>query len=331
MKSSCPTCGKLLSTQHLQRQIQECHATKRTVLMCPACDHEETPIRVDLMTRHITRMHPGVRQEPARVSVPPYRTFRYCLVPGCRYRSAWQAQMARHTRARHPAWQGETTAPQQSAPSLTARPPVTPQTTPSTSQAGSPPRAATPGTPTTTPVKAEAAMVQKTAPPSQVVSKKPTAPTRKVQEPPTQAVASIQGPVVRPHTTEVSFAARDVRFFAGDGTRRRVPLQGLRAEDGPPTASGSDAASPNIEIEAPTIRPEPEWRKAMRDPKDPKYYQDPVMAKPGPTAAIAEVFEVGSGKRWMGTLHLQRAPVRGPHRLRSMSIAAELCATFYPA
>ena len=103
-KASCPTCGKLISASHLNRHVQEAHALKRSVLVCPECCHEEPPNRPDSMRRHIAKSHTGCSHGPQMVGVPPYRAFRYCLVPGCCYRTASDRQHRLHMRGAHPAW-----------------------------------------------------------------------------------------------------------------------------------------------------------------------------------------------------------------------------------
>ena len=60
---------------------------------------------------HIAKSHPGCSQGPQMVAVPPYRAFRYCLVPGCRYRTASDRQHRLHMRGTHPAWFAPPQAP----------------------------------------------------------------------------------------------------------------------------------------------------------------------------------------------------------------------------
>ena len=103
-KAECPHCGKAFSAQHPRRHIEKNHSVKRLVLVCPRCDHEETPAREDCMTRHINRNHGPLDVRSRRVSVPPYHGFRYCTVPGCRYRTAAEVHMRAHLRSRHPDW-----------------------------------------------------------------------------------------------------------------------------------------------------------------------------------------------------------------------------------
>ena len=197
-KSECPHCGKTFSSQHLKRHVEENHTCKRLVLLCPRCDHEETPGRMDSMLRHVMRVHGPVEQEPSRVPVPPYRCFRYCTVPGCRYRTAAREHFRAHMLSRHPAWanDGGSSTSDGSPPSRPAT--VPPPSGPPRHPSGSPP-----------------ALMSITIP--------GPAATRESPAPP----------------VEVSFGARDIRYYHPDGSRRATPL----GADSPTTPPGS-AASP---------------------------------------------------------------------------------------
>ena len=211
-KAECPHCGKTFSAQHLRRHIEENHAVKRVVLVCPRCDHEETPAREDCMSRHINRNHGPLDDRPRRVSVPPYRGFRYCTVPGCRYRTAAEVHMRAHLRSRHPAWD-----PRRSTSSDQSPPPAAERSNSQPPQGPVPSSQPPQGTSANGQPKVPALMSVTIPGPKRDDRCDARASS---QPPPPRTVAVRESAAAR----EISFGASDVRYYHPDGSRRSVPL-----------------------------------------------------------------------------------------------------------
>ena len=353
---TCPSCGKSVSARHLQRHVDEVHSLKRHVYRCPVCDHEEVDTRRDQILAHLTRMHPSqpVAMGLLRVSVAPYYTFRHCLVPGCRYRTVEGSRMSAHMTAKHPAWSGPT-----STQTTTAAP--TTQTATSTVLTGTAPSttAATTAVAATMPTTASPSTVTMTtaAPATTSIAAAPTASTTTatpalmpIPTVPRRCTSDVRErrPMPRPNLVvkanekdrEVSFPARDFRYFDDQGQPRAIPLVTTPSTEVTPITS-----APVVSL----ARPADQTMRAIthgletvvvtatstRVSTSPDTASAGSLTLPPPQqdapALVADVFTTGPTRRWVGTLLLGGLIAPGPNRLVSMCGPANVAASFSPA